>query len=68
MEFRAALAADKSADAAWKALPPSRKKEVLRYLASLESRETITRNIARATAVLSGRTARFIARDWKDGR
>jgi uncharacterized protein DUF1905/bacteriocin resistance YdeI/OmpD-like protein len=66
--FRAALAADKHATTAWRALPPSRKKEVLRYFAVLKSREALTRNIASAVAVLSGKNARFMGREWKDGK
>src|SRR5215469_2877866 len=53
--LRTALAANKFAAAAWKALPPSRKKEVLRYHAGLKSEEARARNIASAIAVLSGK-------------
>lgn len=66
--FRSALAADKTAAAAWKVLPPSRKKEVLRYLAMLKLDEARKRNVLRAIAVLSGKNARFMGREWKNGR
>lgn len=52
----------------WKALPPSRKKELLRYLARLRSPEARERNVARALAVLSGKAGRFLGRDWREGR
>lgn len=54
-EFRAALARDSVAARAWKALTPSRKKEVVRYIASLKSAESRTRNIVKFVAQLSGR-------------
>ncbi len=66
--FRSALAANGSAAAAWKALPPSRRKEVLRYFAGLKSAEARARNIASAITVLSGKNARFMGREWKEGR
>ena len=49
---------------AWDALAPSEKKEVLRYLARLKSAEAQTRNIERATRVLSGARERFLGRTW----
>lgn len=48
----------------WTALPPSRKKEILRYLAGLKSAEAQQRNAQRAAHVLAGGKARFMARDW----
>lgn len=66
--FRAALAANPTAATAWKALPPSRRKEVLRYLDGLKSGQARARNIASAIAVLSGKNARFMAREWKNGK
>jgi hypothetical protein len=36
------------------ALPPSRKKEILRYLTRLKSPEARARNVRRALAALSG--------------
>jgi len=52
--FRKPLAANKKATATWKQLTPSRKKEIVRYLARLKSPEARTRNIVRALAALSG--------------
>src|SRR5262245_48602476 len=46
--FRKPLAANKNATAAWKQLTPSRKKEIVRYLARLKSPEARARNVARA--------------------
>ncbi len=51
----------------WKALIPSRKKEILRYLSRLNSSEARARNLAKALHVLSGETGRFMARAWKNG-
>lgn len=51
----------------WAALPPSRKKEVLRYFAQLKSAEARARNLERAMDVLSGKRGRFMGRDWVDG-
>lgn len=66
--FRAALEANKQAKTAWEALSPSRKKEVLRYFASLKSTETKARNVKRAIEALLGSEVRFLARTWKNGR
>lgn len=66
--FGAALRANRRARAAWNALNPSRKKEVLRYFAALKSPEARTRNLRRAMEVLSGKEARFMARSWKNGK
>ncbi len=49
------------------ALPRSRQKEVLRYLAGLKSDKANTRNLARLLRLLSGYTDRHMAWDWKDG-
>jgi len=65
--FREALARDPKALRHWKALVPSRKKEVLRYLARLRSPDARLRNLARALHVLSGGRGRFLGRPWKDG-
>ncbi|HSE65601.1 MAG TPA: YdeI/OmpD-associated family protein, partial [Gemmatimonadales bacterium] len=62
--FRKPLAANKQAAAAWKQLTPSRKKEIVRYLAWLKSPEARERNIARALAALSGTPTRYMARSW----
>jgi hypothetical protein len=49
---------------AWEALPPSRRKEVLRYLANLKSAPARERNVDRALRALSGAPIRFLGRDW----
>ncbi len=66
--FRAALARNSAARRAWTALPPSRKKEIIRYLSRLKSAQAFERNLSRALRVLSGETGRFLARAWKDGK
>ena len=48
----------------WDSLPPSRQKEILRYLAQLKSPEAEKRNVARALHVLAGGEARFMGRSW----
>jgi hypothetical protein len=63
-EFVQRLSSEPKAQAAWDKLPPSRKKEILRYLAALKSDEARARNVARAIRVLSGSRERFLARDW----
>jgi hypothetical protein len=65
--FQEALAAHPPAQDNWKALVPSRKKEILRYLARLKSPEARARNLARALHVLSGQPGRFMARAWENG-
>ncbi|WP_413580772.1 YdeI/OmpD-associated family protein [Bdellovibrio sp. HCB288] len=65
--FSKALGKNPTAKTNWKNLPPSRKKEVLRYFSQLKSTEAKDRNLEKALAVLSGKTARFMARTWKNG-
>jgi hypothetical protein len=62
--FRVPLSKNAKAKKAWDALIPSRKKELLRYLAMLKSPEARGRNVARALEVLSGKGGRFMARSW----
>ncbi|MGB7212395.1 MAG: YdeI/OmpD-associated family protein [Gemmatimonadales bacterium] len=66
--FRTPLARNLKAAKAWKALSPSRQKEILRYLMALKSDEARHRNVARAIHVLSGAKERFMARSWSAGR
>jgi hypothetical protein len=63
-EFAARLGKDAVAKAGWESLTPSRRKEILRYLATLKSDAARQRNIDRAIGVLGGAKARFLARDW----
>ena len=65
--FRKALKAAPDAEKAYRALIPSRRKELVRYLARLVSREARDRNVSKALEVLSGKPGRFMARSWKDG-
>jgi hypothetical protein len=66
--FRTALKKNPVARQNWEALIPSRKKEVLRYFASLKSAEARERNLARALQALSGEPVRFMARSWNGGK
>ena len=66
--FQAALKANPEAKSSWSKLPPSRKKEVLRYFAGLKSEEARFRNLERAIHVLNGNADRFMGRLWKDGK
>ncbi len=65
--LRIALSKNARAKQGWKALSPSRKKEVIRYIARLKSAEARDRNVAKALQVLSGQPGRFMARSWVDG-
>ena len=65
--FKQALAGNPPALENWKALIPSRKKEILRYFSRLNSSQARARNLARALHVLSGEPGRFMARTWKNG-
>jgi hypothetical protein len=64
--FRAALANNLRAEKTWMALPPSRKKELLRYFSRLKSTEAQARNLQRAIHVLAGGKARFMGRAWNE--
>jgi len=64
--FRKALSQNGAMKAAWEALSPSRKKEILRYFANLKSRDARERNIRRAIAALSGSPGRFMGRSWNE--
>lgn len=66
--FRSALRANSKARDAWKALPPSRQKEIVRYLASLKSAEAKARNLEKVLTALSGRALRFMGRSWRKGK
>jgi hypothetical protein len=65
--FKQALLENPQAAKNWKALTPSRQKEVLRRFAGLKSTEARDRNLSQALHVLSGETGRFMARTWKNG-
>jgi hypothetical protein len=61
-ELSEALAENAAADAVFTALPASRRLEIVRYIASLKSAESVERNVARAIRFLLGQE-RFIGRD-----
>ncbi len=65
--FKQALAETPKALTNWKALTPSRKKEILRYLSALKSTEARARNLSKVVRMLACESGRFMARDWKDG-
>jgi hypothetical protein len=60
--FAAALNANKKAKKAFDALPPSRKKEIVRYISALKAPESVNKNILRAIGFLTGDN-RFVGRD-----
>lgn len=66
--FSDALRGDLRAKLNWGRLPPSRKKEILRYFAGLRSQAAKARNLTRAMVVLSGKSGRFMARSWTNGK
>ncbi|MBL7976789.1 MAG: YdeI/OmpD-associated family protein [Bacteroidetes Order II. Incertae sedis bacterium] len=61
-ELVAALDENPSAKLGFNQLTPSRKKEIIRYIAALKSEESIRRNVKRAIRFLLGQE-RFIGRD-----
>jgi hypothetical protein len=64
--FKTALNKNKVAKQAWEVLMPSRKKEILRYFATLKSKEAREKNLGRVLHVLSGKKDRFMARTWNE--
>lgn len=62
--FAEPLQRNRAARKRWASLPPSRKKEILRYMGRLKSREAQQRNLERALHVLAGGNGRFMARSW----
>ena len=66
--FSSALTRNPTAKEGWRALPPSRQKEILRTFARLQSPEARARNLEKALFVLAGGKARFMARAWNEGR
>ena len=53
-KLRAAVRKNANARKAFDLLPPSRRKEILRYINSLKSADSIERNVARVISQLSG--------------
>ena len=62
--FEQALRRNRLAANGWKRLPPSRKKEIVRYLAHLKSEDARQRNVRKVLSVLAGVPGRFMARTW----
>ncbi len=60
--FREALRENQEADAVFKSLSSSRKREIVRYLANLKSADSLKRNIKKALGFLLG-NERFVGRD-----
>lgn len=58
----AALAENDAASAVFETLPPSRQKEIVRYIANLKNEDAVDRNIERALDFLLGKE-RFVGRD-----
>lgn len=61
-KLKKALRENANAQAAYRLLPPSRKKEILRYINFLKTEEAIDRNIKRTIQFLLGKE-RFIGRE-----
>lgn len=57
-----ALLANPKAKAAFDQLPPSRKKEIVRYISFLKTESSVDKNVARAIAFLLGKE-RFVGRE-----
>ena len=57
-----ALNENKAAKNVFDKLPPSRQKEIVRYISFLKTEESITKNITKAIGFLNGKN-RFIGRD-----
>ena len=62
----AALKGDDDARQVFEDLPPSRRKEIVRYLSQLKTDESIRRNVSRAIDFLHGK-GRFVGRDGPAG-
>ena len=62
--FVKALAKSPAARRGWKALSPSRQKELVRYFVRLQSASARQRNAERAVHVLAGGEGRFMGRSW----
>ena len=60
--FRDALKRDAKASAAWKDRPESARRETIRYLLFLKSREALERNVKKAVDALNGRSVALFVR------
>lgn len=61
--FKSALNKSAAAKKSWSALPPSRQKEIVRYLSGLKSKEAQARNLEKAIHMLEGKQGRWMGRD-----
>lgn len=61
-KLAAAINKNKAAKKVFESLPPSRQKEIARYIHSLKTAESIDRNVAKAIAFLLGKQ-RFMGRE-----
>lgn len=66
LPFIRALQDDPQAAAVFETLPASLKKEIIRYLATLKTTESLERNVLRAIRFLKGEE-RFVGRDRPNG-
>jgi hypothetical protein len=66
--FAQALEENPTANAAWDALPPSRRKEILRYFTQLKTPQAKARHLQRSMEILLGEPGRFMARSWNERR
>lgn len=64
LSFAKALKGSPAAMKNYKALSPSRQKELVRHFERLKTEAAIERNLAMALHVLEGKPGRFMARDW----
>lgn len=60
--LKKALVENKDANAIFESLPPSRRKEIIKYISFLKSEEKVKENVEKAINFLLG-TERFIGRD-----
>ena len=61
-KLKSALEKNRKAKETFDHLPPSRQKEIVRYISNLKSQEAIDKNVKRAISFLTGRE-RFVGRD-----
>ncbi len=61
-KLKRALKNNKEANSIFKTLPPSRQKEIIRYISFLKSEESVDRNVSIAIKFLEGKS-RFVGRD-----
>jgi uncharacterized protein YdeI (YjbR/CyaY-like superfamily) len=61
-KLNSALQKNKNAKQTFNSLPPSRQKEIMRYIGNLKSEEAVDKNVKRAISFLTGKE-RFVGRD-----